>query len=392
MPPDPDGNGGAPPPRRGLAGTGPTRPVPNLQPASVQPSNLPTCQPRTGPAKRCRRNAHLLGAGLAAVLSLSLMSCGSVPSQPDAGGAAADDLAGPRANGSTTRPDRAYRGAAFDADRAFKQLEKQVAFGPRVPNLSSHRACRDYLVDTLKPLAGRVELQEFNRRVSGKTLAMSNIIAKWEGQGSKPGKEGVLLCAHWDTRPTADYEATAAKRKTPIAGANDGASGVAVLLEAARLFKANPPPVPVTLVFFDGEDFGPGIEHMFFGSKHFAANLPADVPQRGILLDMVGDKDLRIPQEQYSLTRARDVVAQVYGIAGRLGYRQQFPEEVGQPIEDDHVPLLRRGLQVIDLIDFDYGPGHSWWHTLQDTPDKCSPASLKAVGDVVVEWVYSQGK
>ncbi len=346
---------------------------------------------------RCRPGKHLLGTGLAAVLSLSLMSCGSVPSGRNASGVTADPPSSPQAKTTATDAPRAYQGPAFDADRAFKQLEKQVAFGPRVPNLPSHRACRDYLVDILKPLADKVELQKFDRRVGGKTLAMSNIIATWPGeggksQGEKPGKEGVLLCAHWDTRPTADYEATAEKRKTPIAGANDGASGVAVLLEAARLFKRTPPPVPVTIVLFDGEDFGPGIENMFLGSKHFAANLPADVPQRGILLDMVGDKELRIPQEQYSLTRARDVVAQVYGIAGRLGYRQQFPEEVGQAIEDDHVPLLRRGLQVIDLIDFDYGPGHSWWHTLQDTPDKCSPASLKAVGDVVVEWVYSQGK
>lgn len=275
----------------------------------------------------------------------------------------------------------------FDGRLAFQQLEKQVQFGPRVPNTAGHRNCRDYLVETLRPLAQRVERQDFTYPLGGDSLQMSNIVARWSGQRSLPG---VLLCAHWDTRPTADYERDPARQRTPIPGANDGASGVAVLLEVARLLKSSPPMVPVMIVFFDGEDYGPGLDRMFLGARYFADHLPADVPRRGILLDMIGDKNLRIPQEPNSRAAAPTVMKDVYAIAARLGYGSQFPARTGPAIEDDHVPLHGKGLQVIDLIDFDYGPGHNWWHTLQDTPDKCSPNSLKAVGDVVLEWVQSR--
>lgn len=279
------------------------------------------------------------------------------------------------------------RTVTFDAERAFADLKKQVEFGPRVPNTKGHQECRRYLVDTLKPLAGEVTTQDFTGRVRGRSLSMSNIVARWPGTGGGPG---VLLAAHWDTRPTADYERDPARRMQPIPGANDGASGVAVLLEMARMFKRIPPSVPVMMVFFDGEDYGPGVEHMFLGSRYFADHLPRNTPKKGILLDMVGDRDLVIPQEAHSLNVARDIVKDVYDIAHRRGLERHFPAEPGGPIEDDHVPLHAKGLKVIDLIDFSYGPGHSWWHTLEDTPDKCSPASLKAVGDVVLEWVYRQ--
>jgi glutaminyl-peptide cyclotransferase len=275
----------------------------------------------------------------------------------------------------------------FDKLRAFQHLTKQVDFGPRVTGFPGHRACRDYMVNSLKPLADSVEVQEFTQVIRGKQLRMANVIARWKGTG---GKEGVLLSAHWDTRPTADQERQPEKRRRPIPGANDGASGVAVLLEAARSLKQSPPPVPVMIVFFDGEDYGPGIEDMFLGSVYFADHLPADVPRKGILLDMIGDRDLRVPQEQNSLLQAREVVDEVYGIARQLGLERNFPAEPGLSIEDDHLPLLMKRVKVIDLIDFNYGPGHAWWHTLDDTPDKCSATSLKAVGDVVLGWVYAQ--
>ena len=277
--------------------------------------------------------------------------------------------------------------ASFDSERAFALLKKQVEFGPRVPNLVSHVACRDYLVNTLKGYADSVERQDFTQTVRGQALKMSNVVARWKGKG---GKNGVLLCAHWDTRPSADYERNPQRARTPIPGANDGASGVAVLLELARLFKQSPPPVPVMLVLFDGEDFGPGTNHMFLGSRHFAANLPTDVPKRGVLIDMIGDRDLEIPQEANSLLQARDVMNEVYDIAHAQGYEKHFPRRFAGAIEDDHIPLQQKGLKVIDLIDFNYGPNHSWWHTLEDTPDKCSPASLKVVGDVLLEWTHRQ--
>ncbi|MFN3649247.1 MAG: M28 family peptidase [Armatimonadota bacterium] len=330
--------------------------------AARRPGSAPAAQPAA-----LRPRWLLLGAG-AALGALLLFQAGSREDNAPAGG---------------KRP-------AFDKAAAFAQLEKQVAFGPRVPGSKGHAACRDYLVETLKPLADRVERQDFTVESGGKKLPMTNVIARWKGTGTGGDDKGVLLTAHWDTRPTADYERTAARRATPIAGANDGASGVAVLLEAARVFKASPPPVPVMIVLFDGEDVGPGLEDMFFGSRYFAEHLPADTPKKGILLDMVGDRDLQIPMESNSLQAARDVLYSVYDTAHRLGYARHFPKRIGGPIEDDHVQLHAKGLRVIDLIDFNYGPGHSWWHTLEDTPDKCSPESLKVVGDVVLEWTYTQ--
>lgn len=275
----------------------------------------------------------------------------------------------------------------FDKDRAFSDLKKQVDCGPRVPNTPGQAACREYFLKTLQPLADSVERQDFARAIRGQSLKMTNVIARWKGRSNG---NGVLLCAHWDTRPTADYERTPAKRLTPIPGANDGASGAAVLLELARGLHQSPPPVPVMLVFFDGEDVGPSIEEMFLGSVYFADHLPNDVPRRGVLMDMIGDRDLEIPQEGHSLQEAQGVVDEIYATAKKLGYERSFPSRSGGPIEDDHLPLQRKGLKVIDLIDFNYGPGHSWWHTLADTPDKCSPESLKTVGDVLLEWTYTQ--
>lgn len=279
---------------------------------------------------------------------------------------------------------------AFNADRAFSDLTRQVEFGPRVPNTKGHRDCLEYFMSTLTPLADSVTRQDFSQRIRGEKLEMTNVIARWNGRPGSPAGSGVLLAAHWDTRPTADYEQNREDRRKPIPGANDGASGAAVLLELARLFKQAPPNVPVTLVLFDGEDYGPGIEDMFLGSVYFSHHLPPNVPNRGVLLDMIGDRDLSIPQEGNSLEAARSVVEEIYAIAHRKGLDRQFPAQPGANIEDDHIPLHKRGLKIADLIDFDYGPGHSWWHTLADTPDKCSPASLKAVGDVLLEWVYTQ--
>lgn len=278
----------------------------------------------------------------------------------------------------------------FDKEAAWKHLTKQVEFGPRVAGMPGHAACLEWMNGVLKPLAEKVEQQEFTANLGSKRLPMTNVVASWHTSGAAAG-EGLLLAAHWDTRPTADEERDTAAKRKPIPGANDGASGVAVLLELARMLKQSPPPVPVTLVLFDGEDYGPGLERMFLGSNHFAKNLPPGTPRQGALLDMIGDKDLAIPQEGYSSQAAPQVMAEVYALAQRLGYEKQFPDLEGQPIMDDHLPLIQSGLKVIDLIDFNYGPGHAWWHTHQDTPDKCSPASLKVVGDVMAEWIYSRG-
>lgn len=270
----------------------------------------------------------------------------------------------------------------FDSARAFAILRKQCDFGPRPPGSPAHLQTRDYLYGELKKHADAVTLQEFKHSRNGQSLAMWNIIAHF-GDQTRPG---VLLCAHWDTRPTADQELDPADRKKPILGANDGASGVAVLVELARLFNQKPPAVPVTLVLFDGEDLGPTAKDMFLGSRHFAASLGDKSKYRyGILLDMVGDKELEIYREGNSEAAAEPIVRKVWTTAFSLGYRQ-FRNAVKYTVSDDHVPLIEAGVPCIDVIDFDY----AWWHTLDDTVDKCSPESLKVVGNTIARVIYSE--
>jgi len=243
-----------------------------------------------------------------------------------------------------------------------------------------------FIQDQLKPYAEIVHVQKFQKTIRGKNLDMKNIIASF----NPSSKKQILLAAHWDTRPTADMEVNSEKKKKPIPGANDGASGVAVLLELARMFAKQKPDVGVTLVFFDGEDYGPGGEDMFLGSRYFATNLSDEIsPEKieyCILLDMIGDKALQIPKEQNSVESAPDVIDKVWDTAKKLGYGDVFIPDMGMRIQDDHIPLIKAGIKCIDLIDFDYGP----WHTLDDTPDKCSPKSLKIVGEVVANVVYAE--
>lgn len=283
-----------------------------------------------------------------------------------------------------TVPANAALGAppvAFDAERAFADLKRQCEFGPRVPGTAGHRRCRDYLSQVLKENADSFEAQEFAFRDGKRSLPMANLIARWKG--TRVGARGVILAAHWDTRPSADEESDPARRRQPILGANDGASGVAILLEVARQLKRVPPDGPVWVVLFDGEDYGPGIDRMFLGSRHFARRLPKEAPRVGVLLDMVGDADLRLPIEGYSFRRAREIVQEVWSIARGRGYGMVFVNELGPDVMDDHLPLLDAGVKMIDIIDFDY----PYWHTLADTPDKCSANSLRIVGEVVIAWL-----
>jgi len=279
---------------------------------------------------------------------------------------------------------------AFDGDRSYDLLKKQVALGTREPGSPGHAACAQFIESQLKPYADGVTAQRFSVTAEGTKLDLTNIAAHF----NPSAKKWVLLVAHWDTRPRADYEINPEKRKQPIPGANDGASGTAVLLELARLLKEHKPRIGVYMLFVDGEDYGTSDKAMYLGAKHFAANLEklAMVDGRpvkfeyGILLDMVGDKNLRVYQEQNSVKAAKHVVDKVWKAAAALGYTRNFPPEQKYAITDDHVPLIAAGIDCIDVIDFDYGP----WHTLDDTPDKCSPKSLKIVGDVVQYVIYTE--
>ena len=284
-------------------------------------------------------------------------------------------------------PSAGEANSAFDGDKAFALLKKQVDIGPRYPGVPGHEACGDLIVSQLKPLADDVSVQEFRQTVAGKDLTLRNIVAVF----NKDAKQRIILAAHWDTRPVADMEIDASKRSKPILGANDGASGVAVLLELARVFSQHKPNVGVMLVFFDGEDYTPNpptSEDMFLGSKYFAKNLDSKIKSQvkyGILLDMVGDKSLDIAKETQSVVAAPEVVKNVWEMADSLGYGKHFVANQIS-ISDDHIPLIRSGIKCIDVIDFNYGP----WHTLDDTTDKCSRESLKIVGDVIAHVVYKE--
>lgn len=272
---------------------------------------------------------------------------------------------------------------AFDADYAWSVLLKQCEFGPRPVGSPAHRKTRDYLVAEMRKHTETVVEQDFTY----KEMPLTNVIGIFGPADRAP----ILLCAHWDTRPTADMEIDAAARKTPIMGANDGASGVAVLLALAKSFKAQPPAVGVAVALLDGEDFGDfeRDEGVFLGSRYLAKNLkPVGKPTYGILLDMIGDKDLTIFREQNSEERARPINDKVFRIASELGHSRSFRDRIGYAITDDHLPLIAAGIPTIDLIDFDYGP----WHTVDDTVDRCSRASLKVVGETVGETVYREKK
>ncbi len=271
----------------------------------------------------------------------------------------------------------------FDADKSFAMLKKQCDFGPRYPGSEAHRKLKDALVAEMKKHSNRVAVQSFRHKWGNRTLDMWNVIASF---GPAEGKE-ILLCAHWDTRPTADQEIELADQKKPIMGANDGGSGVAVLLELARIFKQQPPKAPVTIVLFDGEDLGPTVKDMFLGSRYYASRL--DNPRRiryGILLDMIGDKELRIYRERNSDAAAPEIVGKVWKTAARLGFEKHFIDKPKYDISDDHLPFIERGVPCVDVIDFDY----AHWHTLEDTIDKCSPESLRIVGETIAEVVYSE--
>lgn len=300
---------------------------------------------------------------LAALALASLAACDPVP-----------DAAGP----TPGRP-------RFDGEAALALASRQVAFGPRVPGTEAHRAQASWMTARLDSLGAEVAVDSFTHVTTrGDTLPLFNVLARFRPAEARR----VLLLAHWDTRPTADEEADPALRATPIPGANDGASGTAVLLHLAALLAGSPPPMGVDLLFVDGEDYGPGTDDMFLGAIRYAETLPdRDRPIYGVLLDLVGDADPSFPVEANSAELAPLVVRKVWRTAARLGYGDVFPERVGPRLGDDHLPLNQAGLPTVDVIDFDY----PYWHTLQDTPERLSAATLEMVGEVVAELIYSGG-
>lgn len=260
-------------------------------------------------------------------------------------------------------------------ERAWQHLIAQVDAGPRVPGSPAHAKTLAYLEGELRRAGGRVTVDRFTVSLDGKTYPMANLYADFGPVAAKP--DG-MLAAHWDTRPIAEEDPKVSNRRKPIPGANDGASGVAVLLEIARTLGDRPPQKPVRIAFWDGEDLGTSDSTMFYGSRWYVKNRP--LPRWGILLDMVGDADLRIPQEAFSAQHAPELTRRIYDLARKLGHASTFPRMLGPAVNDDHLPFLSKGVPFVDLIDFDY----PYWHTLGDTPARCSPRSLEIVGNVVL--------
>ena len=282
-------------------------------------------------------------------------------------------------------------GPDFDEDHAFEYLVAQCDFGPRNPGSEGYYACLDFIINELDQSADDIILQDFRYQEQRyrKRYDLQNIIARFNPDASFQ----TIISAHWDTRPWADQEDNRRDRNQPIIGANDGASGVAVLLELAKIMGETPPPIGVNLVFFDGEDLGvPGENETYCqGSRYFAKNLPIPRPDEAINLDMVGDKQLHIPVEKYSLEYNPNLVRYLWGRADDMGL-DAFDITPQYAIYDDHVPMHEiAGIPAIDLIDFKYpNPYANFWHTMNDVPENCSAESLEQVGKLMVDYIYNR--
>ncbi|HEX6982224.1 MAG TPA: M28 family peptidase [Balneolaceae bacterium] len=284
----------------------------------------------------------------------------------------------------------------FNADSAYKFIQKQVEFGPRNPGSKGHQQTKEYLLNKLRSYAGdrAVYAQEFTTvGYEGDTLALTNIVAAFNLQST----DRILLCAHWDTRPRADEDSV--NLGEPILGADDGASGVGVLLELARLFRKHPPPIGVDIVLFDGEDYGKegDLANYFLGSRYWSANPPVKgyTPRFGILLDMVGGENALFPKEQYSMAYAPALVEGIWSVAAEEGFEELFINKKGNYISDDHVIVNKLAhIPTIDIIRHNpsaKGAGFApYWHTHGDNMQIISKETLNGVGSVLTELIYNR--
>jgi glutaminyl-peptide cyclotransferase len=297
-------------------------------------------------------------------------------------GCKGDQKQGAAAERSPTTPPPS---TGFSGQAAYDYAKAQFDFGPRVPGSAAAKKAGDWIISQMRTRADTVIVQSFTyTTATGKKLPLRNILARFRPELANR----VLYLTHWDSRPIAESAATEAERKMPTPGANDGASGVGMFIALGDVLKKTKPNVGVDLLFTDGEDygdFGPPEVDVLIGAKYFANHLPSAgyKPMYGVLWDMIGDKDLRIPYEMNSFQQVPEVVSRVWQTAADLGYGNVFVQESGGLITDDHIPLLNAGLRIIDVIDLTYPPHH----TPQDTMDKISPQSLGIVGDVATALV-----
>lgn len=278
----------------------------------------------------------------------------------------------------------------FDGNKAYQYLEAICSLGPRVTGSAAMKQQQELLTRHFKALGASVESQTFTitqPSMKGATLPAANLIVRWNPES----KHRVLLGAHYDTRPYADQDPIFRNRTSPFLGANDGASGVAFLMELGRLMPNLPRNVGVDFVLFDAEEYilSQDNDDYFLGSEEFVRQYLRSHPtyqyNKVVVVDMIADKDLVIYQDERSSVRAGALMKEVFGIAGELGLRQFVPQ-VRYDVLDDHVSFQSEGIPAIVLIDFDY----PYWHRTSDTPDKCSGESLELVSRVIIEWIKRQ--
>jgi len=276
-------------------------------------------------------------------------------------------IAGCLSSNQGTDPDQVFNG-----QRAYQDVQYQVSLGPRIPGLPGHRNVISWIRTELVNNGWQVEFQK--TEYQGKDII--NVIGFRE-----KGLEYLLIGAHYDSRIRADQDPDAARNGQPVPGANDGASGVGVLLELARVLPEELS-LPVRLVFFDAEDNG-GIEdwEWIMGSRAFVRDIEV-LPAIAVIVDMIGDADLNI---YYEYNSQETILEQIWNQAHALGYQEVFIKEFKHSMIDDHTPFLEAGVPAVDMIDFDY----PFWHTTADTVDKVSPDSLEMVGKTLQAWILT---
>lgn len=289
---------------------------------------------------------------------------------------------------------------SFDKDSAYQYICDQVAFGPRVPGTDSHRSCGRYLVDKLRQFGADtiIEQETIVEAFNGDKLPIKNIFARYNPEA----KKRVLLIAHWDSRPWANMETTEEQRLLPVPGANDGASGVGVILEIARNLNLKAPACGVDILFTDAEDYGNSAgftnndDSWCLGTQYWVDNMPYpphQLPAYGILLDMVGGRGAHFHRELLSNKEARQATVKVWGEANNLGYADIFVNKVGGGVVDDHVFLIEAGIPTTDIIEHVSdvtGSFPATWHTLDDDMRNISRKTLDAVGKTVLNVIYKE--
>lgn len=286
----------------------------------------------------------------------------------------------------------------FDADSAYAAVGAQVALGPRTPGSESAARCAAWIMERLRHYGADTVIVQRAMMTDpmdpSRTIPMTNILGRFNPRA----RSKVMLAAHYDTRPVADEESDPALASRPIPGANDGGSGVGVMLEIARMVGSNPPATGVDLLFVDLEDSGTSgdDDSWCLGSQYFAAHMPyadaADRPRAAIVLDMVGAPGARFHREAFSDHFNRQLVDRVWSAARAAGYAPRFPDSPGLPILDDHLPLLRAGIPAIDIIENrseTTGGFPPAWHTHADDMTNIDRATLGAVGQTVAQFIYN---